>query len=43
MASDVCGDQYTSNTKTRFCSRANNCKNAHRMFLIRKGVPKEVL
>ena len=37
------GDQYTGCTKTKFRSRANNYKSAHRDFISKKEVPKHAL
>ena len=39
----VCGEQYTDSTKTKFWSRANNYKSTHRKFISKKEVPKQTL
>ena len=40
---EVCGEQYTGSTKTKFRSRVNNYKSAQRKFLNKEAVPKQAL
>ena len=40
---EICGEQYTGSTKTKFRSRANNYKRTQRMFVNKEAVPKQVL
>ena len=39
----ICGEQYTGSTKTKFRSRANNYKSKQRKFVNKKPVPKQAL
>ena len=39
----ICGEQYTSSTKTKFRSRANNYKSTQRKFGNKEAVPKQAL
>ena len=39
----ICGEQYTGSTKTKFRSRENNYKNKQRKFVNKKPVPKQTL
>ena len=40
---EICGEQYTGSTKTKFRSRANNYKSIQRKFVNKEAVPKQVL
>ena len=40
---EICGEQYTCSTKTKFRSRANNYKSTKRKFLNKEAVPKQAL
>ena len=40
---EICGEQYTGSTKTKFRSRANNYKSTQRKFANNKAVPKQAL
>ena len=40
---EICGEQYTSSTKTKFRSRANNYKSTQRKFVNKEAVPKQAL
>ena len=39
----MCVDQYTGSTKTKFRSRANNYKSTQAKFSHREAVPKQTL
>ena len=39
----ICGEQYTGSTKTKFRSRANNCKSTQRKFVDKETIPKQAL
>ena len=39
----ICGEQYTGSTKTKFRSRANNCKSTLRKFMNKEAVRKQAL
>ena len=38
---EICGEQYTGSTKTKFRSRANNYKCTQRTFVNKEAVPKQ--
>ena len=40
---EICGEQYTGSTKTKFRSRANNYKSTQRKFVNKEAVPKQAL
>ena len=40
---EICGEQYTGSTKTKFRSRASNCKSTQRKFVNKEAVPKQAL
>ena len=40
---EICGEQYTGSTKTKFRSRANNHKSMQRKFVNKEAVPKQAL
>ena len=40
---EICGEQYTGSTKTKFMTRANNCKSTHRTIVNEEEVPKQAL
>ena len=40
---EICGEQYTGSTKTKFRSRANNYKSIQRKFVNKETVPKQAL
>ena len=40
---EICGEQYTGSTETKFRSRANNYKSTQRKFLNKEAVPKQAL
>ena len=40
---EICGEQYTGSTKTKFRSRANNYKSTQRKFVNKESVPKQAL
>ena len=40
---EICGEQYTGSTKTKFRSRANNYKSTQRKFVKKEAVPKQAL
>ena len=40
---EICGQQYTGSTKTKFRSRANNYKSTQRKFANNEAVPKQAL
>ena len=40
---EICGEQYTGSTKTKFRSRANNYKSMQRKFVNKEAVPKQAL
>ena len=40
---EICGEQYTGSTKTKFRSRENNYKSRHRKFVNKEAVPKQAL
>ena len=40
---EICGEQYTDSTKTKFRSRAINYKSTTRKFVNKEAVPKEAL
>ena len=39
----ICGEQYTGSTKTKFRSRANNYKSTEQKFMNKEVVPKQAL
>ena len=43
IESEICGEQYTSSTKTKVRSRANNYKSMQRKFVNKETVPKQAL
>ena len=40
---EICGEQYTSSTKTKFRSTANNYKSTQRKFVNKEAIPKQAL
>ena len=40
---EICGEQYSDSTKTKFRSRENNYKNTHEKFLNKETVPMQSL
>ena len=40
---EICGEQYTGSTKTKFRYRANNYKSTQRKFVNKEAVPKQAL
>ena len=40
---EICGEQYTGSTKTKFKSRANNYKSTQGKFVNKEAVPKQAL
>ena len=40
---EICGEQYTGSTKTKFRSKANNYKSTQRKFVNKDAVPKQAL
>ena len=40
---EICGEQYTGSTKTKFRSRANNYESTYRKFSNKEAVPKQAL
>ena len=40
---ELCGEQYTGSTKTKFRSRENNYKSTQRKFVNKEAVPKQAL
>ena len=40
---EICGEQYTGSTKTKFRSRANNYKSTQRKFMNKQASPKQAL
>ena len=40
---EICGEQYTGSTKTKFRSRANNYRSMQRKFVNKEAVPKQSL
>ena len=40
---EICGEQYTGNTKTKFRSRAKNYKSTQRKFVNKQAVPTQAL
>ena len=40
---EICGEQHTGSTKTKFTSRANNYKSTQRKFVNKEAVPKQAL
>ena len=40
---EICGEQYTGSTKTKFRSRANNYKSTQIKFVNKEAVPKQAL
>ena len=40
---EICGEQYTGNTKTKFVSTANNYNSTQRKFVKKVAVPKQAL
>ena len=40
---EICREQYTGSTKTKFRSRANNYKSKQRKFVKKEAVPKQTL
>ena len=40
---EICCEQYTGSTKTKFRSRANNYKSTQRKFVNKEAVPKQAL
>ena len=40
---EICGEQYTGSTKTKFRSRSNNYKSMQRKFVNKQAVPKQAL
>ena len=40
---NICSEQYTGITKTKFRSRANNCKSTQRKFMNKEAVLKQAL
>ena len=40
---EICGEQYTGSTKTKFISRANNYNSTQRKFVNNVAVPKQAL
>ena len=40
---NICCEQYTGSTKTKFRSRANNYKSTQRKFMNKEAVPKQAL
>ena len=40
---EICGEQYTGSTKTKFISRANSYKSTQRKFVNKEAVPKQAL
>ena len=40
---EICGEQYTGSTKTKFRYRANNYKSMQRKFVNKEAVPKQAL
>ena len=40
---EICGEQYTGSTKTKFRSTANNYNSTHRKFMNKEVVPKQAL
>ena len=40
---EICGEQYTRSTKTKFRSRVNNYKSTQRKFVNKEAVPKQAL
>ena len=40
---EICGEQFTGSTKTKFRSRPNNYKSTQRKFVKKEAVPKQAL
>ena len=40
---EICGEQHTGSSKTKFRSRANNYKSTKRKFVKKEAVPKQAL
>ena len=40
---EICGEQYTGSTKTKFRSRTKNYKSTQRKFVNKETVPKQAL
>ena len=40
---EICGEQYTGSTKTKFRSTANNYESTHRKFVNKEAVPIQAL
>ena len=38
---EICDEQYTGSTKTKFRSKANNYKRTQRKFVNKEAVPKQ--
>ena len=43
LACEICDEQYTGSTKTKFRFRANNYKSTQRNFANKEAVPKQAL